>query len=91
MPQSNWIARAAWSLMACGRVAMAEPLIDGIDREQAEHIAASLEELQLKLNGTAFNEYRLAILCGAAAVRAIGGVRGTYKDVTSNAEKGSHE
>jgi hypothetical protein len=54
---------------------MAEPLIDGIDRAQAERIAASLEELQLKLDGGPLKDYRLAILCGAAAVRAIAGAK----------------
>jgi len=54
---------------------MAESLIDGIAPEQAEHIAQSLEELQLKLHGTEFDEYRLAILCGVAALRTIAGVK----------------
>lgn len=65
---------------------MAETLVDGIDREQAARSAASLEDLQMKLRGTEFDSYRLAILCGAAALRAVAGVNAVYPRTPEGAQ-----
>lgn len=48
----------------------------GLDREQLRRIASELEELNVKLHGTEHNSYRPGIVCAAALMRAVAGVKG---------------
>lgn len=55
---------------------MAAPAPSGLDPAQLTRIASELDELQLKLHGTAHNAYRPGIVCAAALMRAVAGVNG---------------